>query len=134
MKTSKLLSLFLLGAACSASYASDAQVSVIVGGQISPGVYGSVQVVTAPHRRVLHKKSVIVVRPARAVVPARVRPHAPLVHAQHWAHPGGAYRHYGQRVHFLRSATYERGHGRKMRMYQDGARGRGKGRGHGRRG
>jgi len=135
MKIDKLLCLVLLAAAFPAGYAADAQVKVIVGGEISPGVYGRVEIGTAPPPRVLYPKPVVVVPPARGAVLAPIYLHVPPGHAKHWAKHCRKYNACGQRVYFVRSAEYEPGYGKKTRRHgeHDDDKGRGKARGRGHR-
>jgi hypothetical protein len=113
-------------AACNADAAPS--VNVIVGGEISPGVYGRVEIGNAPPPPVYYPQPVVIVRPPpRAVVVEPIYLHVPPGHAKHWAKHCRKYDACGRPVYFVRSAEYEPGYRRER---DDDDEGHGKGRGH----
>ena len=102
-------------------------VNVIVGGEISPGVYGRVEFGNAPPPPVYYPQPVVIVRPPpQAVVVEPIYLHVPPVHAKHWRKYCRRYDACGRPVYFVRSAEYEPGYRR-----DDDEEGHGKGKGHG---
>ena len=108
---------FLLASAAHAG----ANVNVIVGGEISPGVYGRVEIGSAPPPPVYYPQPVVIVRPPRTVVVEPIYLHVPPGHAKRWSRYCNRYNACGRPVYFVRSAEYEpgyrkehhgRGHGR----------------------
>ena len=85
-------------------------ISVSVEGEVSPGVYGRVDVSNAPPRHVLYPQPVVIVQPKR---PARVQPvymHVPPGHAKNWRKHCHKYDACGMPVYFVKSAEYEPGY------------------------
>lgn len=95
-----------------------ADVNVIVGGEIKPGIYGRVEIGTSPPPPVVYTKPVII-RPI-AVAPQPVYMHVPPGHAKKWSKHCHKYNACAQPVYFVRGPEYEHK-----------GRGRGRGRGHG---
>jgi hypothetical protein len=96
------------------------QVSVSVGGEIKPGVYGRIDVGTAPPPPVIYQQPVIITRPV--VVPAQpVAPiymHVPPGHAKKWGKHCHKYNACGTPVYFVKGPEYGhpgkgRGRGKK---------------------
>ena len=117
-----------------AVHAADPYVNVTVGGQISPGVYGRVDIGTAPPPQVYSPKPVIIAQPGPAVVvPAQpVYLHVPPGHRKHWDKHCSKYNACGVPVYFVRVDGQGRlipaqGPGRS----EHGDRGRGEDRGEG---
>lgn len=99
--------------ACGAVQASDINVGVSVGGQISPGVYGRVDIGNAPPP-VVYQQPVIITRQARPVAPVYM--HVPPGHAKNWGKHCHKYNACAQPVYFVKSGEYggkEKGHGGK---------------------
>lgn len=99
-----------------------ANVNVIVGGEISPGVYGRVEIGSAPPPPVYYPQPVVIVRPPRAVVVEPIYLHVPPGHAKRWSRYCNRYNACGRPVYFVRSVEYEPG-------YRSERHGRGHGRG-----
>jgi hypothetical protein len=101
--------------------ASAQQVSVSVGGELKPGVYGRIDIGTSPPPPVLYAKPVVITRPV--VVPVRpvapVYMHVPPGHAKKWSKHCHKYNACGTPVYFAKGPEYS-GHPGK---------GKGKGRG-----
>jgi hypothetical protein len=103
-----------------------ANVNVIVGGEISPGVYGRIELGSAPPPPVYYPQPVVIVRQPRAVVVEPIYLHVPPGHAKRWGRYCSRYNACGRPVYFVRSAEYEPGYRPERR---DNKRGRGHGRG-----
>jgi hypothetical protein len=95
--------------------------SVVIGGEVSPGVYGRVEIGNAPPPPVLYAQPVVVVRDRRYVRPVYL--HVPPGHAKKWSKHCHQYNACYRPVYFVKSAEYEPG-------YRPG---RGHGKGHGKR-
>lgn len=106
MNRSTMLVLGLIAA--TSAVAADADVRVIVRGEVAPGVYGRVDIGAAPPPPVVYARPVIAVPPPRPV--AVVQPvylHVPPGHAKHWSKHCAKYNACGVPVYFVRSAEYE---------------------------
>jgi hypothetical protein len=102
-----LAAVFLV--AVSGAAASDVRVGVTVAGEVSPGVYGRIDIGNQPPPLVYTKPVVIV--PA-AVQVAPVYMHVPPGHAKNWGKHCHKYNACAQPVYFVKSAEYEQ-RGRK---------------------
>ncbi len=127
------------------AHAGEPSVSVTVSGEITPGVYGEVQIGNAPPLLVYAQPLIISPRPHHD----EGRPvymHVPPGHAKHWARHCREYNACNRPVYFVRSAEYEpdyRNHRDEMRGNEhrderrgddrrdDGDRGEGRSRDHG---
>ena len=107
-----------------------ANVNVIVGGEISPGVYGRVEIGSAPPPPVFYPQPVTIVRPPRAVVVEPIYLHVPPGHAKHWSRYCRRYDACGRPVYFVRSAEYEPGYRPERRDDDRPGRGHGRGKDH----
>lgn len=92
-----------LGLASAAANAGDLAISVGVGGEVLPGVYGTVNVTNA-HPRLVIADPVIVER--RAVYGPPVYLSVPPGHARHWERYCGRYNACARPVYFVRSPEY----------------------------
>ena len=104
-------------------HASDLNVGVSVAGQISPGVYGRVDIGNTPPP-VVYAQPVVIVRQPRPVAMAPIYMNVPPGHAKHWEKHCYKYNACGQPVYFVRTAEYDEG--------EEHGHGHGKGHGHGR--
>ena len=95
--------------------------SVVIGGEVSPGVYGRVEFGNAPPPPLVYAQPVVVVRDRRYVQPVYL--HVPPGHAKKWSKHCHQYNACYRPVYFVKSAEYEPG-------YRPG---RGHGKGHGKR-
>lgn len=93
--------LILLALVSAAASASDVRVSV--GGEISPGVYGRVDIGNAPPPLVYAQPVVIVEQP-RPVRPVYM--HVPPGHAKNWRKHCHKYSACNQPVYFVKSSEY----------------------------
>lgn len=115
-----ILAAVLLIQGIPATQASDVYVGVTVAGQVSPGVYGRVDIGNAPPPPVLYAQPVIVIPPSYPVPRSPIYLHVPPGHAKNWAKHCHQYNACSQPVYFVKSAEYEpgyrnpgRGHGPK---------------------
>ncbi len=101
--------LALPGAMPLAAGAADIDLRVIVSGEIAPGVYGRLDLGSAPPPPVLYAKPVIITRHAGPpVVPVYL--HVPPGHARNWAKHCHRYGACARPVYFVKSAEYEPGY------------------------
>lgn len=114
-RTIKLAALLLASVTAGAHATS---VSLSVGGEVAPGVYGRVDIGNAPPA-VLYAQPVIITRPARPVAVQPVYMHVPPGHAKNWAKHCHKYNACSQPVYFVKSAEYDqpgngggKGHGK----------------------
>jgi hypothetical protein len=109
MNRPRIATASLLFALSAAPHAADAQVNVIVQGQVAPGVYGRVEIGNAPPPPVVYEQPRIIVQPktppATPVQPIYL--HVPPGHAKHWKKHCKKYDACGQPVYFVKSAEYE---------------------------
>ncbi len=103
------LSLALLGLSPAIAAAADVDLRVILSGEVAPGVYGRVDIGTAPPPPVLHAKPVIIARPP-GPQPAPVYLHVPPGHAKHWSKHCKKYNACGVPVYFVKSEEYAPGY------------------------
>ena len=120
----------LAGFATAASAAAD--VSVSVGGEIAPGVYGRIDIGTKPPP-VVYSQPVIITAPAPSVVVGPpVYMNVPPGHARNWAKHCHKYDACGQQVYFVKTAEYDPGYaGSKHKDDHGHGNGKGKGNGNG---
>ena len=128
-----------------AGLASAGNISLSLSGEVSPGVYGRVDV--GPTRPVLvYEQPVIITRPVQvvSVPPPPLYLAVPPGHAKIWSKHCGRYNACARQVYFVRSSEYvpvyvDRGHDRDHDRYEDRShdddrghgKGKGKGKGHG---
>lgn len=105
----KTLSILLCLAGSGAAHASDVRVGVTVAGEVSPGVYGRVDIGNQPPPLV-YAQPVMIVRQPAAVQVAPVYMHVPPGHAKKWDKHCHKYNACTQPVYFVKSAEYEGGH------------------------
>jgi hypothetical protein len=99
--------------ACAAASAAT-QVSVIVEGQIKPGVYGRVEVGNPGAPPPVWRPQPVIIAPQPAVVEVvPVYVHVPPGHARNWRRHCHKYQACGQPVYFVKSAEYEPGYKKK---------------------
>ena len=124
-----------------AAHAGEPTVSVTVSGEITPGVYGEVQIGNAPPPPVVFVKPMIISPRPHHDEDRPIYLNVPPGHARHWARHCREYNACNRPVYFVRTAEYEpgyrgdhdgmRGNGRKDGHRDEGSRGNGKGRGRG---
>ena len=104
------LILAALALAAPAAHAADVNVRVLVTSEVAPGVYGRVDIGSAPPPPVVYEKPVIIARPAS--VPPPVYLHVPPGHAKNWKKHCKHYNACNVPVYFVRSAEYDDGKGK----------------------
>lgn len=82
-----------------------ANVSLSISGEVSPGVYGRVDIGNAPPP-VVYAQPVIISRPARPVAVQPIYLHVPPGHAKNWGKHCHKYNACNQPVYFVKSAEY----------------------------
>lgn len=95
------------------AFAADVDIRVIVPGDVRAGIYGRVDIGSAPPPPVVYAKPVVVVRQP---YPEPVQPiylHVPPGHAKHWSKHCKQYNACGVPVYFVRSEEYEGKKGKK---------------------
>ena len=85
--------------------AAQANVNVILQGQVAPGVYGRVEIGSAPPPPLVYAEPVTIVRPVAPAQPVYL--HVPPGHAKNWKKHCKKYDACGMPVYFVRSAEYE---------------------------
>jgi hypothetical protein len=113
----------LLVAALGAAPAIAQDVRVTISGEVSPGVYGRVDIGTKPPPPLVQPTPVLIVKQAHP--PAPIYMHVPPGHARNWSKHCASYHACGVPVYFVKSEEYEPG-------YRPPGKGRGKGHGKGR--
>ncbi len=90
------------------THAADVDVRVIVSGDVRPGIYGRVDVGSAPPPPLVYATPVVVARPPPRPVPVLpIYLHVPPGHAKHWSKHCQKYNACGVPVYFVRSQEYE---------------------------
>ncbi len=107
MQKSRLALSMLLLLPLAPAYAADADVRVIVSGEIRPGVYGRVEFGRASPPPVVYAEPRIVVRTPQPVQVQPIYLHVPPGHAKDWSKHCGKYNACGSSVYFVKSAEYE---------------------------
>ena len=97
--------------------------SVVISGEVRPGVYGRVEFGNAPPPPLLYAEPVIIVRERRPVPYGPVYLHVPPGHAMHWDKHCSKYNACNRPVYFVKSAEHEPGYGKG----KSGGKGKGKG-------
>lgn len=113
MQTSQALCATLFALLVSTA-ATAADVNVIVGGEIKPGVYGRVEVGTRPPPVVIYPQPVIITRAPVVVSQQPLYLHVPPGHAKKWGKHCHKYNACAQPVYFVKGPEYEhkgKGHG-----------------------
>lgn len=110
----------LLAQAAISAHAGDVNVGVSISGQVTPGVYGRVDIGNMPPPLV-YPQPVVIVRQPQPVAVMPLYLHVPPGHAKNWAKHCHKYNACSQPVYFVKTAEYE----------DDGGHGHGHGNGHG---
>jgi len=87
--------------------AANAETRVILSSDIKPGVYGRVEIGSAPAPLVVYPEPVIIERQPRPVAVQPIYLHVPPGHAKHWSKHCHEYGACGVPVYFVKSAEYE---------------------------
>jgi hypothetical protein len=86
------------------SQASAVNISIGVGGEVLPGVYGSVNVDNGRYPALVYAEPLIVTRPSRIREPVYL--HVPPGHLRKWGRYCGEYGACGRPVYFVKSRDY----------------------------
>jgi len=99
--TSRVLAVAALAVAGAGSAAaSDTFINATVGGVLAPGVYGRIDIGSAPPPPVLYQQPVIIGQPVVGVRPRPVYMYVPPGHAKHWGKHCAKYNACGVPVYF----------------------------------
>ncbi len=134
MKAPSAVFFALLALASLPAHAGLAIINLGISGEISPGVYGQVQLGNAPPPPVLYAQPMVIVRQPPNVAVEPLYLHVPPGHAKHWSKHCREYNACNRPVYFVRSAEYEPGYNAReyRRHHDDEGRGNEGDRGHGR--
>ena len=119
-RTLAAIATLLLAQGIAPAQAGDVNVGVTISGEVRPGVYGRVDIGTAPPPPVFYPQPVVIVRQAHPVAVAPIYMHVPPGHAKKWSKHCRKYNACATPVYFVRSAEYEPG-------YRQPGKGHGKG-------
>lgn len=112
-----LLAALSIGAAAAAH--AGPTINVSVAGEVSPGVYGRVDIGNAPPPHILYPQPVVIVKQPRPVHVHPVYMHVPPGHAKNWRKHCHKYDACGTPVYFVKSAEYEPGYHRHKHKGHD---------------
>ena len=87
--------------------AADLGINVILSSQVSPGVYGQVEIGNAPRPRLVQEQPVVIVTDPRLSRADPVYLHVPPGHSKNWSKHCSEYYACNRRVYFVRSKEYE---------------------------
>ena len=107
LQTSVLVSLLL---SCLTAYAGEPSINITVSGEVTPGVYGEIQIGNAPPPPVVYVTPVIITPRPHHDEDKPVYLHVPPGHAKNWARHCREYNACNRHVYFVRSAEYEPGY------------------------
>lgn len=110
---SVVLTAFALAAVAPLASAGDLGVGVTISGEITPGVYGRVDLTNRPPPPLVYAQPVFIERPPTAVVVEPIYLHVPPGHARNWRKHCHEYHACNRPVYFVRSAEYEPGYVRE---------------------
>jgi hypothetical protein len=102
-----LLSGLLTLQTASSAFAGDLGINVILSGEVSPGVYGQVQIGNAPRPVLVYDQPRVIVVDRRYERDEPIYLHVPPGHSMHWDKHCQAYNACGRRVYFVKSREYE---------------------------
>jgi hypothetical protein len=108
MRNFRLAASFALLAPMLPALAADVEVRVIASSEVKPGVYGRVEIGSAPPPPVVYFKPVTVIRPPRSVQVQPVYAHVPPEHAKQWSRHCRKYDLCGVPVYFVKSDEYKK--------------------------
>jgi hypothetical protein len=89
------------------AHAQKVRGGVTISGEISPGIYGRVQIGDVPSPVLVYPQPVIIEQSSR-YYPAPIYLHVPPDHAHHWRENCYRYNACNQHVYFVRSREYDR--------------------------
>ncbi|MES1981037.1 MAG: hypothetical protein V4443_01055 [Pseudomonadota bacterium] len=106
MKTIKAFAVATLFVVSLPAHAQTPMIHLNVGGQISPGVYGQVELGNMPPPPVFYPQPVVIQQRPNVVL-APIYLHVPPGHAKHWRKHCREYNACNRPVYFVRSEEYE---------------------------
>ena len=115
--------------------AAEPYVNVTVGGVLSPGVYGRIDIGNAPPPPVYYPQPIIITRPVVVNQPVVVQPVQPVYlyvppgHQKKWGKHCARYNACGQPVYFVNMAKYQKDRHHEERSDRDDDRGEHHGKG-----
>jgi len=119
MKTIKqLLAFCTLALATSLSQADDLGISVVLEGEIQPGVYGRVELGKDSHPDLVYREPRLIHVDERYSSYRPVYLHVPPGHAKHWDKHCHKYNACYRKVYFVRSVEYDEGHNHQHKHEQ----------------
>ena len=107
MRNLRLAISILLLVQLSPAHAADADIRVIVSSEVRPGVYGRVEIGSAPPPPLVYAVPMVVVRQPRPVPVQPIYLHVPPGHAKDWSKHCRKYNACGVPVYFVKSEEYE---------------------------
>jgi hypothetical protein len=100
------------GAVAPLAQAGDVSVGVTITGEITPGVYGRVDLSNRPPPPLVYEQPIVIERPPPRVIVQPIYLHVPPGHARNWKQHCHEYHACNRPVYFVRSAEYEPGYRR----------------------
>ena len=98
----------LAGASALSASAGDLGINVVLSGELSPGVYGQVEIGNRATPRVVYEQPRVIVVDKRYRNAAPVYLHVPPGHIKHWDKHCEEYHACARKVYFVRSEEYDR--------------------------
>lgn len=99
--------------------ASDLGINVILSGQVSPGVYGQVEIGNSPRPTLVYEQPRVIVVDKRYARNEPIYLHVPPGHSMHWDKHCHQYNACGRRVYFVKSREYEPEYQREHHNHHD---------------
>jgi hypothetical protein len=100
----------LLSAGATIAYAGDIGINVAINGEITPGVYGRVELGNRPPPPVVYAQPVVIEQPPPSVHVEPIYLHVPPGHAKNWRKHCHEYHACNRPVYFVKSREYEPGY------------------------
>ena len=95
------------------AYADDLGISVVLEGEVAPGVYGRVELSKDSHPDLYYPQPVVIVKEPRYSKYKPVYLHVPPGHAKNWGKHCKKYHACERPVYFIKSAEYEESYRRE---------------------
>ena len=112
---SMVLMALAFGTGAPLASAGDVDIAVAITGEITPGVYGRVDLSNRPPPQLVYAQPVVIERPTAAVRVEPIYLHVPPGHAKNWRKHCHEYHACNRPVYFVRSAEYEPGYEREKK-------------------
>jgi hypothetical protein len=100
----------LVGAGATVTYAGNVNIDVAITGEITPGVYGRVELGNRPPPPVVYAQPVVIEQPPPTVHVEPIYLHVPPGHAKNWRRYCHEYHACNRPVYFVKSREYEPGY------------------------